>query len=65
MKLRCGTAVREVLKQEGFASLPADWTRAQAAQRTSQAYISRVADSAVLGETLVDGGHVPCSGVLR
>jgi len=30
-----------------------------------EAYISRVADSAVLGETLVDGGHVPCSGVLQ
>lgn len=30
-----------------------------------QAYIGRVTDVAVLGETLVDGGHVPCSGVLR
>jgi hypothetical protein len=30
-----------------------------------QAYIGRVTDFAVLGETLVDGGHVPCSGVLR
>lgn len=30
-----------------------------------EAYVSRIADSAVLGETLVDGGHVPCSRVLR
>lgn len=29
-----------------------------------QAYIGRVTDFAVLGEALVDSGHVPCSGVL-
>jgi len=30
-----------------------------------QAYISRVADSAVFGEMLVDGGHVLFPGILR